>query len=585
MYGLDSRHLLSPAGTGLFWAAVDPVAFLPRHDSPEGTIYEVVAPYTTDMRRALIQVTNLGISVKDSPQSTLVFVTRLDTAAPVPDARVAIVDTSNRTRWRGTTDRDGVALAPALGLRSADGYGLSFVVTAESGTDFAFVASNWTERLGISANVLRGSVFTDRGVYRERDTVRFKAVVRVDTPASKALLPPDTALEVVVHDGRSREIDRRTVRVNRWSSCGVGHGTCRTGPRSVTTKSACLASPHQVTHGSDVRGSFLVAAYRQPDFRVDTTLSGDPPVLGSTLRGTVDAKYLFGAALGGRPVRWSISRTPILAAPAGVRDRYPESRYAVGYLPDAEEPSRPAVSHFGEERHPRRRWTSERSVADSLRRRLCLLVHARGRCRGRLWLAHRQPRHGRGAPGVDLCRGVTAADVRRHEDRRKCLVRRGRSVRKDRAWRFRRGVPQAVAVVAARFRPVQARASGNAVRSTLGSGHSLRPTAKLRSRFLSATAAVTSCERSRATRAGRQTSHRRGLLRAGAGRVDVAKRRKAHRPDTGARDVEARRDGANPGAFTVGAGDRPRHRRARRHPESSHVHGFVNTGGHRGTDH
>ena len=145
MYGLDSRHLLSPAGTGVFWAAVDPGAFLPRHDSPEGTIYEVVAPYATDMRRALIQVTNLGISVKDSPQSTLVFVTRLDTAAPVPDARVAIVDTRNRTRWRGTTDRDGVALAPALGLRSADGYGLSFVVTAESGTDFAFVASNWTE--------------------------------------------------------------------------------------------------------------------------------------------------------------------------------------------------------------------------------------------------------------------------------------------------------------------------------------------------------------------------------------------------------------------------------------------------------
>ena len=71
------------------------------------------------VRRRLVQVTNLGITVKESPQSTLVFVTSLDRGVPVHDARVAIVDTGNRTRWRGTTDRDGVALAPALALRTA----------------------------------------------------------------------------------------------------------------------------------------------------------------------------------------------------------------------------------------------------------------------------------------------------------------------------------------------------------------------------------------------------------------------------------------------------------------------------------
>ena len=61
--------------------------------------------------------------------------------------------------------------------------------------------------------MLSGSVFTDRGVYRERDTVRFKAIVRDDTTTSKALLPPETALEVARYSmvAVARSIDARSV--------------------------------------------------------------------------------------------------------------------------------------------------------------------------------------------------------------------------------------------------------------------------------------------------------------------------------------------------------------------------------------
>ena len=82
-----------------------------------------------------------------------------------------------------------------------------------------------------------------------------------------------------------------------------------------------------------ISGSFLVAAFRRPDFRVDATLSADPAVLGATVRGTVDAKYLFGAALSARPVRWGLRREPVLNVPDAIRERYPESQFAVGYLP------------------------------------------------------------------------------------------------------------------------------------------------------------------------------------------------------------------------------------------------------------
>ncbi len=68
-HGLDLKSLLTPQGFGLIWAAMEAGVALPRAK-------DVSRPHST-----IVQVTNLGITVKDSPQSTLVFVTRLDNGA------------------------------------------------------------------------------------------------------------------------------------------------------------------------------------------------------------------------------------------------------------------------------------------------------------------------------------------------------------------------------------------------------------------------------------------------------------------------------------------------------------------------
>src|SRR5690606_24816300 len=82
-----------------------------------------------------------------------------------------------------------------------------------------------------------------------------------------------------------------------------------------------------------VHGSFLVAAYRRPDFRVNTVLGSDLPVAGARLAGRVDAAYVFGASIGARPVRWSITRQPDMSIPAPILERFPAERYAFGYYP------------------------------------------------------------------------------------------------------------------------------------------------------------------------------------------------------------------------------------------------------------
>ena len=66
--------------------------------------------------------------------------------------------------------------------------------------------------------MLRGSVFTDRGVYREMEEVHVKAVVRDDTPSGMRLVPAGRALDVVVFDAAaegSRSADGHRERVEQ----------------------------------------------------------------------------------------------------------------------------------------------------------------------------------------------------------------------------------------------------------------------------------------------------------------------------------------------------------------------------------
>ena len=349
-YGMDLTSVLT-AGKGLVWAGVEPGNTIARS--------EPAVPADEARKSTVVQVTNLGISVKDSPQSTLVFVTRLDNGEPVADATVSIINTQNTQVWRGTTGQDGVAMAPALPLRSPDDwYDLSFVVTAEKAGDLAYLTSNWNEgiqpwdfghpyQLWESTDILRGSVFTDRGVYKPGEEMHVKAIVRTDTPNGVRLLPAGSTIDIDVRDARNREVDRRSVTLNRWSTAewnwtvpadgALGNYSVRASLPGTTRPDANNTGGARRTQAEwlrEVHGSFLVAAYRRPDFRVDATLSTDAPIAGATLSGTIDARYLFGAAMSGRPVRWSITRTMDSEIPAAIHERFPEERYAFGYYPE-----------------------------------------------------------------------------------------------------------------------------------------------------------------------------------------------------------------------------------------------------------
>jgi uncharacterized protein YfaS (alpha-2-macroglobulin family) len=342
-HGLNLTSMLSAQGTGIFWAGIEQGTPIAR---------SVPVPRETS---TVIQVTNLGITVKDSPHSTLVFVTRLDNGAPVADARVTIVNTDSKELWRGTTAADGVALAPALTLRKPDEwYEFSFLVMAEKDGDVAYTGSDWNEgivpwefgksyNLWEATNILRGSVFADRGVYKPGEAVQVKAIVRMDTASGIKMMPAGSTLDVRTYDARNKEVDRRTVTLSKWSSAEwswtvPADATLGNYRVQATLPGTIKPEGNDVTERErdgdwlkQVSGQFLVAAYRRPDFRVDATLVADLAIAGAPLRATATARYLFGSAMGQRPVKWSVTRAPDYSIPAAILEKFPDDKFVFSY--------------------------------------------------------------------------------------------------------------------------------------------------------------------------------------------------------------------------------------------------------------
>jgi uncharacterized protein YfaS (alpha-2-macroglobulin family) len=340
-YGLNLKSALGVNGTGLVWAAIKAGEPIPRARRVTDEYGEPTTAAT------LVQVTNLGISVKDSPQNTLIFVTKLDDATPVSGAKVSIRTTDNKIFWSGVTDARGLAVAPNTDLRidrlkeRPDEYEgdwqavseLHFIVTVEKDGDVAYASSNWNNgigpwdfesnfNLGEAKPLLRGSVFTDRGVYKLGEEVHAKAVLRSDTPAGIQLLPAGTPVEISVRDSHDKEVDKRTIKLNEWSSAEWTMPLADDGVLG-TYRIAAKVTGQRLT----ANGDFLVAAYRRPDFRVDVTLNAPTSVAGTKLAGTITARYLFGAPMSSLPVKWTYSKSPLYDVTPAIRNRFPEGQF------------------------------------------------------------------------------------------------------------------------------------------------------------------------------------------------------------------------------------------------------------------
>lgn len=289
----------------------------------------VTGDYSEPIDTALVRVTDLGLTVKESPRGILVWVTSLRSGRPVSGARVRIFRGKNEL-WSATTAADGLVLAPESVIPDRQGYYRSFLtVVADRGDDLNFVDTNrygsldpWAfgQPFDPTRDHLRlvGTVFADRGIYRPGDTVHLKGIAR-DLTDDGMSTPADQPVEIKVWDGRGEELtlpagaDLRTSPFGSFDFDLTLPPDAPLGWYQVQTQIGASRGPDEGP--PTLYGSFRVAEYKAPTFAVQTTTERDEYVRGETLAFEVRGEYLFGAPMAAAEARWWVTRAAGAFAP------------------------------------------------------------------------------------------------------------------------------------------------------------------------------------------------------------------------------------------------------------------------------
>jgi alpha-2-macroglobulin len=300
--------------------------------------------------KTLVQVTDMGVTGKFSPQSNLIWVTTLKDAAPVADAAVEIRNDSNQVVWTGTTDAKGLVKTPGWGKLKMGrpqepsgngeegedepydgGYGAQprqWVIVTK-GTDIAFTSSDWNEgiepyRFDISydwsprAESYEGELFTDRGLYKAGERVDIKAIVR-KRDEDQWKLVPSMKVRVVVKNSRNEEIFTEEKKLSAFSSCSSALQLKPSSPLGYYSMSLQYAAAGRGKKRWKMiqNGSFRVEAFRAAEFDVTAKFGRESYTIGDTTTGMISSRYLFGSPMKNASIRWRLSASRSSFTPQG----------------------------------------------------------------------------------------------------------------------------------------------------------------------------------------------------------------------------------------------------------------------------
>jgi uncharacterized protein YfaS (alpha-2-macroglobulin family) len=262
-------------------------------------------------------VTNLSVHFKHGRESSLVWVTTLDSGAPVARAQVSVQDCSGKEHAKALTDARGLARVPKQ-LPARDrlpgclsDYDRQYMVFARLGGDVSFVMSDWDE--GISRwrfNLPQASwqgpfvattVF-DRTLVRAGETAHMKHFYRrhvrggLRSPAAGAL-PKEASIE---HQGSEQRYqlpvkwDARGSAVSDW----LVPRDAKTGVYRVVFEDTLNG---RVARRS--AGTFRVEEFRVPLMRASIDPPAKPLVNPQRVEIGVQVSYLAGGGAANAPVK------------------------------------------------------------------------------------------------------------------------------------------------------------------------------------------------------------------------------------------------------------------------------------------
>ncbi len=379
----ESRNVFRP-GKGRNEAQDFSVPMSFREEKEKGAALLVQAESVGEGQKAasplkVLRVSDLGLACKKAQDTLFVWTTSIRTADPIAGVSLLAATSDGHAIFLGKTGKDGTLLVKDLDGKKSfriDGKPGAprklripdiACVLAATGADGSFLEINegvlvadWIgpgEPMRIGDRLFRGSVFTERGIYRPGDTVHFKGTVR--GYRNGTIAPPDRMdVTWVVLNSKQEEIFRKTAALSEFGTAAdslavqrhfpLGTYTVRMEPKGVAgTQAPPAPAPAMGGDEGDDEGdgpspapaagpaigtivtTFEVQEFRQPrhftsiHFRKRTekddsyvNLSKETAVLECEIAGS----YYAGGGVKNGKVRWKIAYAPTSFRPNGYRE-------------------------------------------------------------------------------------------------------------------------------------------------------------------------------------------------------------------------------------------------------------------------
>ncbi|MEK0449778.1 MAG: hypothetical protein RL088_2046 [Verrucomicrobiota bacterium] len=292
--------------------------------------------------QALVQVTDLGVVWKGGAGG-FAQVFSLNSGAPVNGAKLALLDENGTELGAAQSAADGTARLPerkgVQWLAVSSGEDQQYVPFGDERRELEFgrfQINMWGDEEdvydfgGEQGGQLRGTMFSDRPVYKPGETVHLKAVARDYTP-DKPHVPVGKKGTLRVFTPDNREIFSQKVALSAMGSVSADVKLPRTvvgGFRAQLLFEGDVAGGEEAEEDSEwsgVRHYFRVEEYEPNAFEVKLT-APKSPMLGTPLNVPLAAKYYMGKPLAKAQVAWSLRSEDEGFAPAGFEDfRFTES--------------------------------------------------------------------------------------------------------------------------------------------------------------------------------------------------------------------------------------------------------------------
>ena len=287
-------------------------------------------PFTAS---GVVLLTDLGVFAQWFPDGGSVRVHHITNGAPAAGARVDVypsqADTETKTApvlcASATTDATGVArfggggFARCAATDKGENTAPSYVTVVRLGADWTYVRTNdssgaytgdfyngWSS----ATPMMRGTIFSDRSLYQPGETAHVTAagwfLVNGVLRRGKA---PSYTITLEQPNGDKHDLGRRAL--DEFGTFTLPIAIAKDAPLGYYTVRASAGNGEQIT------GSFRVAEFKPPNFKVDLALDHEIAQRGATVTGTATNAYLFGAPLAGASTKFTVTRSPSAFTPKG----------------------------------------------------------------------------------------------------------------------------------------------------------------------------------------------------------------------------------------------------------------------------